>query len=60
MQPKIAAEIVTSLKEAGVGDVPPAPLDSQENKYTFVRYVEKTEGMEILGSPHTRAYGRKS
>ena len=51
---------IVAKVEPGVGDVPPAPLDSQENKYTFVRYVEKTEKIGILGAPHSRAYDRKS
>jgi thiamine pyrophosphate-dependent acetolactate synthase large subunit-like protein len=28
--------------------VPPYPMDEVENKYRFLRYVEKTEGIEIL------------
>lgn len=28
--------------------VPPYPMDEVENKYRFIRYVEKTEKMEIL------------
>ena len=41
--------------EAGAGKVPPAPLDSQENKYNFVRYIEKSEKVNILVSPLSRA-----
>jgi thiamine pyrophosphate-dependent acetolactate synthase large subunit-like protein len=41
--------------EAGAGDVPPAALDSQENKYLFVRYIEKTENLKILTSTLSRA-----
>ena len=41
--------------EPGAGKVPPAPLDSTENKYSFVRYIEKTEKIEILVSPPSRA-----
>jgi hypothetical protein len=33
---------------AGAGDVPAAALDSAENKYLFVRYIEKSE----LKNPH--------
>jgi sulfopyruvate decarboxylase subunit beta len=29
-------------------EVPPYPIDEVENKYRFLRYVEKTEGIEIL------------
>jgi sulfopyruvate decarboxylase subunit beta len=41
--------------EPGAGDVPAAPLDSQENKYLFVRYIEKSENMKILTSTLSRA-----
>ncbi len=40
--------------EPGIAKVPPAPFDSQENKYTFVRYIEKTENLKILVSPPSR------
>lgn len=42
--------------EPGAAKVPPASLDSQENKYAFVRHIEKTEKIEILVSPPSRAY----
>lgn len=41
--------------EAGAGDVPAAALDSQENKYLFVRYIEKSENIKILTSTLSRA-----
>jgi thiamine pyrophosphate-dependent acetolactate synthase large subunit-like protein len=41
--------------EAGAGDVPAAALDSQENKYLFVRYIEKSESLKILTSTLSRA-----
>jgi hypothetical protein len=41
--------------EPGAGDVPPAALDSQENKYLFVRYIEKSEKVTILTSTLSRA-----
>jgi sulfopyruvate decarboxylase subunit beta len=41
--------------EEGAGDVPAAPLDSQENKYLFVRYIEKSENIKILTSTLSRA-----
>ena len=41
--------------EPGAGNVPPASLDSQENKYSFVRYIEQTENVKILGSTLSRA-----
>ena len=41
--------------EPGAGDVPAAALDSQENKYLFVRYIEKSENVKILTSTLSRA-----
>lgn len=41
--------------EPGAGDVPAAALDSQENKYLFVRYIEKSENLKILTSTLSRA-----
>ena len=41
--------------ESGAGDVPAAALDSQENKYLFVRYIEKSENIKILTSTLSRA-----
>ena len=41
--------------EAGAGDVPAAALDSQENKYRFVRYIEQSESLEILSATLSRA-----
>jgi len=35
--------------------VPAAALDSQENKYLFVRYIEKSENIKILTSTLSRA-----
>ena len=46
---------IVARVEPGAGVVPPAPLDSQENKYAFVRYIEKSEGKSILVSPPSRA-----
>jgi thiamine pyrophosphate-dependent acetolactate synthase large subunit-like protein len=40
--------------EPGIAKVPPAGFDSQENKYAFVRYIEKTENLRILISPPSR------
>lgn len=34
--------------EAGRAKVPPQPYDELENKYRFVRYIEKTENTTIL------------
>ncbi|MFQ5851239.1 MAG: thiamine pyrophosphate-dependent enzyme [Candidatus Binatia bacterium] len=47
---------VLAKVEVGAGKVPPARLDSQENKYSFVRYIEETEKIDILVSPPSRAY----
>jgi sulfopyruvate decarboxylase subunit beta len=41
--------------EVGAGEVPAAALDSQENKYLFVRYIEKSEKLKILTSTLSRA-----
>ena len=41
--------------EAGAADVPAAALDSQENKYLFVRYIENSENLKILTSTLSRA-----
>ncbi|HJU63805.1 MAG TPA: thiamine pyrophosphate-dependent enzyme [Candidatus Binatia bacterium] len=41
--------------EAGASDVPAAALDSAENKYLFVRYIEKSEKLQILTSTLSRA-----
>lgn len=41
--------------EVGTGDVPAAALDSAENKYLFVRYIEKSENVKILASTLSRA-----
>jgi len=41
--------------EAGAGGVPAAALDSAENKYLFVRYIEKSENLKILSSTLSRA-----
>ena len=41
--------------EPGAGDVPAAALDSQENKYLFVRYIERSENIKILTSTLSRA-----
>lgn len=47
---------IVAKVEVGVGKVPPAPFEPQENKYAFIRYVEKTENVNILDSPPPRAY----
>jgi sulfopyruvate decarboxylase subunit beta len=37
-------------------EVPPYPIDEVENKYRFIRHVEKTEGIEILKSNLPASY----
>ena len=46
--------------ESGAGDVPAAALDSQEDKYLFVRYIEKSENLKILTSTLSRASDPRS
>src|SRR5262245_12953812 len=46
---------IVAKVEVGVGDVPAAALDSAENKYLFVRYIEKSENLKILTSTLSRA-----
>jgi thiamine pyrophosphate-dependent acetolactate synthase large subunit-like protein len=48
-------QFILAKVEAGAGDVPAASLDSQENKYRFVRYIEKSENLKILTSTLSRA-----
>ena len=42
--------------EAGRTKVPPLPYDELENKYRFIRYIEKTEGINILQVPIPHSY----
>ena len=37
-------------------EVPPYPIDEVENKYRFLRHVEKTEGIEIFRSNLPASY----
>ena len=46
---------VLAKVEVGAGDVPASALDSAENKYLFVRYIEKSENLKILTSTLSRA-----
>ena len=39
----IGAKVTTERSE-----VPPYPIDEVENKYRFIRHVEKTEHIQIL------------
>ena len=47
--------LILAKVEPGAGDVPAAALDSQKNKYLFVRYIEKSENLKILTSTLSRA-----
>ncbi|HXG53494.1 MAG TPA: thiamine pyrophosphate-dependent enzyme [candidate division Zixibacteria bacterium] len=39
-------------------EVAPYPMDEVENKYRFIRYVEKTEGIQILKSGLPASYSK--
>ena len=41
---------VVAKVESGIADVPPRPGDGVEDKFRFVRYVEKLENKAILAS----------
>jgi len=42
--------------EAGRAEAPPLKYDELENKYRFVRYIEDTEGINILRVPTPASY----
>jgi thiamine pyrophosphate-dependent acetolactate synthase large subunit-like protein len=42
--------------EAGRTEAPPLQYDELENKYRFIRHVEKTEGLNILRVPMPASY----
>ena len=42
--------------EAGRAEAPPLKYDELENKYRFIRYVEQTEGINILRVPMPASY----
>jgi thiamine pyrophosphate-dependent acetolactate synthase large subunit-like protein len=46
--------------DPGRAEVPPLAMDELENKYRFVRYVEKTEGTAILRMPVPASYDQKA
>jgi sulfopyruvate decarboxylase subunit beta len=48
----IGAKVTTERTEVG-----PYPVDEVENKYRFIRYVERTEQMEILKTNLPASYG---
>lgn len=45
--------------EPGRAEVPPLSMDELENKYRFIRYVERTEGTAILRMPLPASYDQK-
>jgi sulfopyruvate decarboxylase subunit beta len=45
--------------EAGRAEAPPLKYDELENKYRFIRYVEATEGINILRVPMPASYLQK-
>jgi thiamine pyrophosphate-dependent acetolactate synthase large subunit-like protein len=46
--------------EPGRAEVPPLAVDELENKYRFIRYVEKTEQTAILRMPLPASYNQKT
>jgi len=42
--------------EPGRTRVPPLPYDELENKYRFIRYLEKTENIAVLKTPLPHSY----
>ncbi|MBV8535589.1 MAG: hypothetical protein JO128_08360, partial [Alphaproteobacteria bacterium] len=48
--------LIVAKIDAGQGDVGTTPMDSKENKYRFVRHIEKLEGKVIL-RPSAKAHG---
>jgi thiamine pyrophosphate-dependent acetolactate synthase large subunit-like protein len=47
----IGAKVTTERTE-----VPPYPIDEVENKYRFIRHVEKTEKIEIIKTSLPASY----
>jgi thiamine pyrophosphate-dependent acetolactate synthase large subunit-like protein len=45
--------------EAGRAEAPPLKYDELENKYRFIRYIEETEGINILRMPMPASYLQK-
>jgi thiamine pyrophosphate-dependent acetolactate synthase large subunit-like protein len=45
--------------EAGRAEAPPLRYDELENKYRFIRYIEETEGTNILRVPMPASYHLK-
>ena len=49
---------IWAVIEAGRTQVPPLRYDELENKYHFIRYIEDSEGTNILQAPTPRSYTR--
>lgn len=45
--------------EPGIENVPPLSLDEVENKYRLIRFIERTEGIEVLAQPLPTGWGAK-
>jgi len=50
---------ICALIEAGRAEAPPLRYDELENKYRFIRYIEETEGINILRIPMPASYQLK-
>lgn len=50
---------ICALIEAGRAEAPPLRYDELENKYRFIRYIEATEGVNILRIPMAPSYQLK-
>lgn len=46
--------------ERARSEVPPYPMDEVENKYRFIRHVEQTEGLSILGAHMPASFLKES
>lgn len=49
-----ALSVVVAKVEPGIADVSPRPGDGTEDKYRFVRHIEKLEGRSILAAYRAR------
>ncbi|MBI2370044.1 MAG: hypothetical protein HYV08_07385 [Deltaproteobacteria bacterium] len=55
---RYALSLIGAKVEPGRCPVPPLELDEVENKYRFIRYIERSEGMKILTRPLPASYRR--
>lgn len=53
-----ALSLIGAKVEPGRCQVPPLELDEVENKYRFIRYIERSEGIKILTKPLPASYRR--